>query len=1076
MKQFKLKAVVSAAGMLAMVAWSAQAQAVDAVPKEKDGAEAEPALPVDEIVITARRKAIESATERKKNSDTMIDSVVADDAGRLPDNSITEVLQRIPGVTMSRWSGYGDKFVVEGTGIQVRGLSNATSLLNGREIFGANGGSGLSWGEVTPELMAAVDVFKASRADMIEGGTGGAIDMRTKMPFDYKETAVNGTVGFSYGDLVGGADPTGSVLGTTRFDTPIGEFGVLVDVAYSKLRSKNAHLTVDPYFKKFYDVDGDGKSHYDVDGDGDVVSEGEAVDNSEQRYIPGGFGWGDDHFQRERTGLYAAIQWQPSDDLTFFHTTFISNYKSNNSGTGVWVDSDRAMPSNGSAAKFDKNGVLVSAEHMIYGSTGDTNSGSTVGQGWIPEDQQVDCNTPYGTQAQSLNWGASPPNCAPQNFVGGSHRDFSKTDNTTSDFSQGFSWNVTERTRLRGALQYVVSTAEYSGMGAGLFVPVTSYSLDITGDKPKFVIENSAALDDPASYTWGQMNWRPTDNKGTMLAPNLDIDFDVGDGFFRTVSAGTRYAFRKENDNFDGTYWEALGHDWNGSPTTDLTDGLPEDSEFYGFDDFFHGNSPVPGHFYVPSEALLRSANYDYLLNTYGYSKNKVLPDGSTPATPYEALHVDYGHSRTTLDTGSFYLQTAFADDDGVLGIPYTGNLGVRYVRTETEASGNFVFNSNSFYISQEDANADLMADPNGTLTPRAIHVAADVLPRADDTTDTRWLPSFNINFKPTSELFIRFAANQTVSRPFFNDITVAGNGYVSTMDNDNNYTETTPTGSVDHRFLPVFTGVNASMGNTTLKPTVSTNFDTAFEWYPSQSAAAHLSLFHKSLDDLIIYGDTTVPFPYTLVKENGEAATGVSTLTTTQSTNATEKATIRGFEFGARKFFDQLPGLWSGFGVESNFTFIDSKNPSPRSYDIEGNRLEDLPVTGLSRYSYNLQLMYSKGPIYAGLGYNWRSRYLMGTSVNGTGMANTTYNHYYDEKGHYTQVHYELPVYAAAYGQLDFGMNYQFNKHLKFYLQANNLTNYTAKSEIEILPGKYYPRNYFESDRRVDAGLNFSF
>src|SRR4029453_12159259 len=92
------------------------------------------------------------ATERKRLSDTIIDSIVADEAGRLPDNSITEVLARIPGVTMSRFNSVGDNFAVEGTGIQVRGLSNASSMMNGREIFSANGGSPLSWGEVTPEL------------------------------------------------------------------------------------------------------------------------------------------------------------------------------------------------------------------------------------------------------------------------------------------------------------------------------------------------------------------------------------------------------------------------------------------------------------------------------------------------------------------------------------------------------------------------------------------------------------------------------------------------------------------------------------------------------------------------------------------------------------------------------------------------------------------------------------------------------------------------------------------------------------------------------------------------------------
>ena len=136
----------------------------------------------DGITVTGRRAALQAADQRKKNSETIIDSVVADEAGKLPDNSITEVLQRVQGVTIVKFRAINDPdhFSIEGSGIQVRGLSGVASRLNGREIFSANNGRALLWGDVTPELMAAVDVYKASTADLIEGGTGGQVDLRTK--------------------------------------------------------------------------------------------------------------------------------------------------------------------------------------------------------------------------------------------------------------------------------------------------------------------------------------------------------------------------------------------------------------------------------------------------------------------------------------------------------------------------------------------------------------------------------------------------------------------------------------------------------------------------------------------------------------------------------------------------------------------------------------------------------------------------------------------------------------------------------------------------------------------------------
>src|SRR5689334_14466480 len=159
---------------------------------------------VKEVVVTARRRALQSAIEIKKNSDTLVDSVVADEAGKLPDNSITEVLQRVSGVSISRFTGVNGgntAFQIEGSGITVRGLPFNSSMLNGQQLFSANGASAISWNEVTPELMAGVDVYKATRADLIEGGAS-TIDLRTHVPFDFKDTQFNVTVGGSYGTQV----------------------------------------------------------------------------------------------------------------------------------------------------------------------------------------------------------------------------------------------------------------------------------------------------------------------------------------------------------------------------------------------------------------------------------------------------------------------------------------------------------------------------------------------------------------------------------------------------------------------------------------------------------------------------------------------------------------------------------------------------------------------------------------------------------------------------------------------------------------------------------------------------------
>jgi len=235
-RNLMIEASVSAL-ILASLSMATPAWAQDAGATNSDNAAADkPAKAKDEsddvatdIIITARRKALEDAISIKKNSDTIVDSVTADEAGKLPDNSITEVLQRVPGVSISRFTGTNGgstAFQIEGSGITVRGLPFNSSMLNGQQLFSANGASAISWNEVTPELMAGVDVYKATRADLIEGGAS-SIDLRTHVPFDFKDTQFNVTVGGSYGTQAKKGSPRISAMFSKRFATAHRQIGIL---------------------------------------------------------------------------------------------------------------------------------------------------------------------------------------------------------------------------------------------------------------------------------------------------------------------------------------------------------------------------------------------------------------------------------------------------------------------------------------------------------------------------------------------------------------------------------------------------------------------------------------------------------------------------------------------------------------------------------------------------------------------------------------------------------------------------------------------------------------------------------
>ena len=126
-------------------------------PADSDEVAAEPVA--GEIIVSGFRASLSSAQNIKRDSDTFVDAVTAEDIGALPDRSVAETLQRIPGITIGRFEKASDpdRFSVEGTGVIIRGLPFARSELNGRDIFSATGGRELSFNDVSPELLGRVE-------------------------------------------------------------------------------------------------------------------------------------------------------------------------------------------------------------------------------------------------------------------------------------------------------------------------------------------------------------------------------------------------------------------------------------------------------------------------------------------------------------------------------------------------------------------------------------------------------------------------------------------------------------------------------------------------------------------------------------------------------------------------------------------------------------------------------------------------------------------------------------------------------------------------------------------------------
>ena len=201
------------------------------------GTEAAPTTdtPVASVVVSGIRRGIEGAISVKKDSNSIVEAISAEDIGKLPDVSIAESISRLPGLAAQRVAGRAQV-------ISVRGLSPdfSTTLLNGREQVSTGDNRSVEFDQYPSELMSGVTVYKTPDAGLVGQGLSGTIDMQTVRPLNFssRTVALNargeknslGKIGnakdtgtrFSASYVDQFADRTiGVALGYARLETPI---------------------------------------------------------------------------------------------------------------------------------------------------------------------------------------------------------------------------------------------------------------------------------------------------------------------------------------------------------------------------------------------------------------------------------------------------------------------------------------------------------------------------------------------------------------------------------------------------------------------------------------------------------------------------------------------------------------------------------------------------------------------------------------------------------------------------------------------------------------------------------------
>ena len=260
---------------------------------ESDGAKVTDDGTASDIVVVGVRGSIESATEKKRKAQQVVDSVVSEDAGKLPDNNVVEALSRISGVNITRSQG-------QGSGITIRGLAGVQTTVNGRDVaVGQNRGISLS--DIPAELIKSVDVYKSRGANQPEGGIGGTVNVELRRPLELKKgLLVVGSARGQYNDITASVNPFLSLLASYRTDTGMGEMGLLINGSFT--RTDYAEPLVEsetPFgFRNF--------------AQGTLPAE---VRNS--AIAPYKIRFGENSGRREQPAFTTTYQWRPSESLNF---------------------------------------------------------------------------------------------------------------------------------------------------------------------------------------------------------------------------------------------------------------------------------------------------------------------------------------------------------------------------------------------------------------------------------------------------------------------------------------------------------------------------------------------------------------------------------------------------------------------------------------------------------------------------------------------------------------------------------------------------------------------------------------
>lgn len=644
------KTALVSAMLAAMMAQIASAQDAQNVADEQ----------VEEVIVQGIRSSLTKALEIKRNSTQIIDSIVAEDIGKFPDNNVVEALQRVTGV-QTTGRGAGEVSVVS-----IRGLTDVHTTVNGRDVF-TGAGRAVALQDIPASLLASVNVYKTRSADQVERGIAGSIDVKTHRPFNFTDSKVVVAARGIYSDQPDKIDPNVSALFSNRWELESGgEFGALFNVSFSETNYRDDTMTagaVFPFFNTNPPLNGSPYEFVDPKKFGNVwraglengipYSAGSTlnIDGAEYDYLlmrDAAFGTSYTG-NRERPAASVSLQWAPNDDLEITAEGFYTGYR-NTSQNAMWFTNTLEHQNGNIDIPLVYEGTNVVKEHQGY-SNGGFQSGD------------------YAT---------------------------GKTDSYL--YALGAKWTPSDSVTINSEVVYQDSkfTSDFFAMRFAR----TAYGLDVDyNDRdgvPSVIFKDNPAtnaLDESDMAAVG--NWNASGmwdngggNQGDSTSVTTDVEWKLDGQFIQTVKVGGRLEQRnavdfgrgQESWSYAGSVTDLMG-DLVAAGAAGDGSGL-----IFTVDDYFSGRANIFDSF-IAADGSYLLANADAVRNVYGLEK--------------ETVNKNFDVSE---DAIAFYATTKFNVTDAL-----SGEFGVRYVnyKQDMEFWSETGINTNIFDNSTGSGKAD---------------------------------------------------------------------------------------------------------------------------------------------------------------------------------------------------------------------------------------------------------------------------------------------------------------------------------------------------------------------------------